>query len=1167
LTTLARSIRLGADSSVYQSFCDSFLLEGGAVMRYSPFVVVGVAFLISTFSASAEFARELAWKADSEKGFSSPNELREGTTGESIGIVVCEVGRGVVCFGADGTRLWDVPMTPPVSACPAIADVDGDGREEIVACDGGGNIFLLSDRGEVIWKNTTRGTVRAESCPAIADLDEDGSPEILVGDISGAVNCFDRSGKRLWTFVGRGDKMGPVLVANIYNTPGREIIVTSHNGHIYALNSRGEWLWDIFHAKECLPESTPVLADVDGNGVHEIYIGGGLHHFIRIDPSRPEIVLDENVYLHVNNAILATDIDGDGKDEVVFGNKGGKVYCYDGTGFRWTREFRHTSMSVSPFALNLDQDPELEMIFSFMETQVLDTDGTILAEMSSPTCNGAPLAGDFDGDGKLDVVLTGHGLLARAGLQYYKWDVPYKEDPRQWVVYAGNRAHTGLVPAARENTLLSAPGRSISRERLASFAPVAELRLFTGGNTWRFDVQNPGKNRLTFLTEIHAPDGSIQRYANHIRTEKERTAFDFEVTEPGRYSVTQVLVDSDSLSVHASRKQTLEFQGAEGDADYLSRILGETRILVEAWGETNPRVSETFRNELLTLSGRLMALSQAKSEVPEETVQTQIAAVRRKAERIESLAKAWRTLSPEGTFAAWEFCPWAYFNPTETVPNKSDKTEGLKTTLCAQEHDSIAINVTSFVDQTLDIRIWAEDLKKVKGEETIPWGSHLEFRRAVMVPTLRRERVADALPILDQASILPVSSLETQQLWMTVDTSGLKPGEYTTAIHLKTVEPDPTEIILPLEIEVVDLELPSPSPLKFCVWAYSADAPDYEVENLVDHGVNVHFGISPTATCDENGEIIGGLRYEKHDASVERLSKHGILLFIGSQGSLRGQPFLSEPWKKAYIKYLRAWVQHLKRLGVGYDDFALYPYDEPSSPYSRTTLNLVEVAKVVREADPNILIYTDPSSGTTRKTLEMFDGLIDIWCPSSELLERFEDEIIPFAKRVGKHVWFYDASGRARTLSCLGIYRWRFWYAWNRGLTGAGWWTYKHGSFLWDGLTPDGSYYNHVYDAPGAIVTSKRWEASREAIEDYEVLYLLREAIRNAEARGVSTGQLANAKQVLSELPAEIEDALLSTGRRLPLTPDSVPLYDKVTETLRAARARIVETCLQVDNL
>jgi hypothetical protein len=288
-------------------------------------------------------------------------------------------------------------------------------------------------------------------------------------------------------------------------------------------------------------------------------------------------------------------------------------------------------------------------------------------------------------------------------------------------------------------------------------------------------------------------------------------------------------------------------------------------------------------------------------------------------------------------------------------------------------------------------------------------------------------------------------------------------------------------------------------------------------------------------------------------------------LFITPQNKLKGQPFLSEPWKNAFIQYLREWVLHMKKLGIGYDDWALYPYDEPSTPHAHATVNLVEVAKLVREADPNILIYTDPTSGTNEKTLEMLKDLIDIWCPSSELLERFGDTIIPFAKKHGKEVWFYDAAGKAKTLSPLGIYRWRFWYAWNKGFTGAGWWTYSYGDYDWDGPNEIGDYWATIYRSPGAIVTSKRWEVSREGIEDYEILFLLKESIHKAKELGFEGVELNEASTVLQKLPKSIEQMLVGTGRRIPLNTDGVPHYSQVTEDVQKAREKIIEACIRLN--
>ncbi len=129
------------------------------------------------------------------------------------------------------------------SSPPAVGDLTGDGRPEIVAFQAGGGVVAFTyDDGagawQVLWRSTTDGTTPFNptgsgwSGPSIADLDDDGRPEVMR---SGYV--FDANGvlvdQTLGNLPGGGSTGVFAVVADV-----------DGDGEVEHVQGHGVWTWD-----------------------------------------------------------------------------------------------------------------------------------------------------------------------------------------------------------------------------------------------------------------------------------------------------------------------------------------------------------------------------------------------------------------------------------------------------------------------------------------------------------------------------------------------------------------------------------------------------------------------------------------------------------------------------------------------------------------------------------------------------------------------------------------------------------------------------------------------------------------------------------------------------------------------------------------------------------
>jgi hypothetical protein len=197
--------------------------------------------------------------------------------------------------------------------------------------------------------------------------------------------------------------------------------------------------------------------------------------------------------------------------------------------------------------------------------------------------------------------------------------------------------------------------------------------------------------------------------------------------------------------------------------------------------------------------------------------------------------------------------------------------------------------------------------------------------------------------------------------------------------------------------------------------------------------------------------------------------------------------WMSPAWQDEFAAWLKNITNVLKEHGIGYDRFALYPFDE------RLGEEFYELAKLIKTIDPKIRIFAS-SFGKGPAECNRFQSLIDIWSMS-----RIESEKHPGwlenVKGFGKEVWTYRARGPGKAHEPYSFYRLMPWWALQNSLTGVGFWVYAdpHSDGLWDDYYAPAGHYGVVYIATKSpvatggenIIPSRRWEAWREGIEDY----------------------------------------------------------------------------------
>jgi outer membrane protein assembly factor BamB len=1093
--------------------------------KRTPFVSCIGWIVISTLALVNATGQEVAWTYVPPAGHVDVSPAIGDLNGDGRAEIVVGTTAGfVAALDGQGKEIWRHRMHDAVCIPPTIADVTRDGLPEVLAVDRQGEVVCLSGRvGDLIWSTKLPSPPQwGATCLTVADLHGDGALEIVTGTRDGSIVCLaGASGDQEWTCRGAFGTVMSAAIADLNGDGQPEVLIGTEKVSLLCLNSKGAELW----RRNEGPGGSPFVYETGGKGALRIFCGMGksLHAL----DAEGKTLWSHAMNREIDSAIAIADARGDSEPQVYATDLSGHVVSLSFSGKPlWTAELGERSRR-SPSIADIDGDGKQEILVGgyCAALHVFDAQGKLKVRVPLPgPSNGTPTPVVLDN--RLCVVVP----VAGAALQVLRWPGSHPDARILWAECRCDAGRTGaVVPAVK-------PSR-VHLDLEVNGSAAGEVRA-------KAVVSNPDRRTLTVRLEAARDSGKpVQSQTISAKAKINRT-ISCTMPRSGLAKLTVTCRVLDGTRTVARRSGRLYLNVFSREVEEISQAIrfAQERVpkLLDARGVEDRACLATAR--LDALRPRISGTTPI-NEAERVVCRKKLAELMEEANAVRQLAM----IAEEAVIVGspLKLCagnPWAPFGHLEELTERRAATSDLSVFAFGGETETAALNVFNLSSQPRTFRVELAAL--TQGEKTVLARDAVTLFEVLDVPTERCDMEADALSPLGVASVLHVPAWSGRQLWLNVNSRSLPAGDWKGSVRLRSLDVAPVEASANLSVTISPACLPMKQALHNCGWGYvhSSMLKDYPAEALADqvaHGTDVFVGLFyPKAQFDAEGNLVGEIDYREHDAYVKQHAPHGIILFCGYQGALQGPAAQgSEAYRKAHVQWLRAWVKHLAELGVGYDGYALYPVDEPG-----LSKGLVEaylgMARLAREADPQIQMYTDPVSGITEDELRQMLPHVDIWCPNRGglVLDKKNEAKLDIIKGSGKPVWMYECDDNAKHQPPLGYYRAQAWLAWQHQMTGIGFWSYcTSQDDPW--FVPKLRYdYLLVYPGNG-VVSSKRWEAVRDGIEDYGMLRLLSQklAARNAAAKA---DDVAAANRLLGEEAAlvggfctvEDDSALLSPG-------------------------------------
>jgi len=390
-------------------------------------------------------------------------------------VSIAPQGKVFALDGTNGKKLWSFQAEGMVVYSPGAFDIDRNGTVEISVVDTKGNLYVLSSSGKQLWKVT--GQSPFFGVPAMGLVGD--KAVVIAGDRSGSLRCYDATnGNPLWSYSVSSSpsssspiSTSPVLFKDPQsNAMPWRVLVGSEKGEVHLVNAQdGQMIWSRAMTGGIVGDFA--VGDLRGSGAldaafstsHSEVIAVSLSDGKTIWTKKFKVPLQESSEVKRGKRItretlsgqpVLVDVDGDSKLDVILETRGlnSYVYCLGGSDGRiiWNYGTK-----------NLRSNPRLtESVTIAPGRDELAGDQVIYSDTVPVYSNPTPLVGDFDGDGKADLIVNDRDEVGLINVP-----LPSALVPGSWAKFASSPCNNMILFSVPCVGAAPAPGIRLSADR------------------------------------------------------------------------------------------------------------------------------------------------------------------------------------------------------------------------------------------------------------------------------------------------------------------------------------------------------------------------------------------------------------------------------------------------------------------------------------------------------------------------------------------------------------------------------------------------------------------------------------------------------------------------------------------------------------------------------